>query len=89
MIAVKKIICNYKLASWFSKAKQEVYNMYSWEITNIMEQYNYNLPSYVYLDVTGSSPQINSVTFDAYSNRFEIKDQEGCCWNFEVYNQAA
>ena len=63
--------------------------MYTWEITNIMEQYNYTLPSNVYLDVTGNSPQINTVIFDAYSNRFEMKDHEGSCWNFAVYKQAA
>ena len=63
--------------------------MYSWEITQIMERYNYNLPSQVYLDVTQNSPQINRVSFNPGNNRFEIWDKEGCYWNFEVYNQAA
>ena len=62
--------------------------MYSWEITNLMEQYNHNLPSDVYLDITKNSPQISQVTYLAYSNRFEIKDNEGSYWKFEVHYQA-
>ena len=59
--------------------------MYSWEITKIMESYEYNLPSNVYLDITENSPQINKVTYHAWGGRFEICDQEGGCWHFDVH----
>ena len=63
--------------------------MYSWEITKLMEHYNYNLPSNVYLDMTKNSPQINVVIYSAYNNRFEISDKEGSRWEFGVHYQAA
>ena len=63
--------------------------MYSWEISNLMEHYNHNLPSNVYLDMTNNSPQIRQVTYLAYNNRFEVKDDEGTCWVFEVHLKTA
>jgi len=63
--------------------------MYSWEIMQTMEQYYYNLPSKVYLDITEHSPQINHVAYNAGNNRFEIWDREGNHWNFGVYYDAA
>lgn len=32
--------------------------MYSWEIDNIVRQYNYRLPSSVYLEICRTSPQL-------------------------------
>lgn len=63
--------------------------MYSWEITQTMENYEYDLPSNVYLAITENSPQINRVTYHACCGRFEMSDQEGCCWNFDVHYAAA
>jgi len=63
--------------------------MYSWEIVKTMEKYNYNLPSNVYLDMTEKSPQIIRVTYNACNNRFEIQDNEGSYWQFEVHYEAA
>ena len=63
--------------------------MYSWEITQKREQYKYNLPSNVYLAITKDSPQINKVTFNACGGRFEMCDQEGGYWSFDVYYEAA
>ena len=63
--------------------------MYSWEIMQIMEQYNYNLPSRVYLDITENSPQINHVAYSEWNSHFEIWDREGNYWNFGVYYEAA
>lgn len=59
--------------------------MYSWEITQTIEHYNYNLPSYLYLDMTSSSPQINHVAYMADNNHIEMWDKEGCHWYFKVY----
>jgi len=63
--------------------------MYSWEIAQTMEKFNYDLPSYVYLDMTDNSPQINRVMFNAGSNQFEVWDQEGSYWSFQVHYEAA
>lgn len=63
--------------------------MYSWEITKIMKDYDFYLPSHVYLDMTETSPQINHVMFNAWNSRFEMWDTEGEYWNFEVYYEAA
>ena len=63
--------------------------MYSWEITKTMQDYNFSLPSKVYLDITGNSPQIDHVTYSAWNGRLEMWDNEGGYWNFEVYYEAA
>jgi len=63
--------------------------MYSWEISHTMEEYNYNLPSNIYLDMTQNSPQISIVIYNPNNNRFEIWDYEGGYWSFEVYCTAA
>jgi len=63
--------------------------MYSWEITNTLKYYEYNLPSYVYLDMTGNSPQINRVAYNAGNNRIDMWDNEGNHWDFKVYYEAA
>ena len=64
--------------------------MYSWEITKTMQHYDYCLPSYVYLDMTENSPQLNRISFINTSNpRFEMWDEEGEYWNFSVYHDEA
>jgi len=63
--------------------------MYSWEITKVMEQYQYNLPSNIYLEITSNSPQIGKVMYHSCGERFEICDDEGICWNFGVYYEAS
>lgn len=63
--------------------------MYSWEITQTMKNYNYCLPSHVYLNMADNSPQINHVLFNAWNSRFEMWDDEGEYWNFEVFYEAA
>jgi len=61
--------------------------MYSWEITQTMEQYNYNLPSNIYIDITENSPQINHISYNACNGRLEMWGTEGEYWNFAVYLQ--
>ena len=63
--------------------------MYSWEITQTMEHYEYNLPSNVYLEITNNSPQIEKVIYHPCGGRFEICDEEGASWNFDVHYEAA
>jgi len=63
--------------------------MYSWEITQTMERYNYNLPSNIYLEITENSPQIDHVSYNAWRGRLEMWDKEGGYWDFEVYYAAA
>ena len=63
--------------------------MYSCEISQTMEHYEYNIPSSVYLAITDNSPQIAKVIYHTWDGRFEICDKEGACWNFAVYFEAA
>ena len=63
--------------------------MYSWEITNLVERYNHNLPSWAYLDMTENSPQIGRVTYNAWNDKIEMWDEEGNYWIFKVYYDAA
>lgn len=63
--------------------------MYSWEITEVMERHNYNLPSHVYLDIARNSPQISKITYLSWNERFEVWDNEGSYWNFAVYCESA
>ena len=63
--------------------------MYSWEITQTMKDYDYCIPSNVYLDITENSSQINHVTFNPWDSSFEMWDEHGEYWNFKVYYKAA
>jgi len=58
--------------------------MYSDEITTVMEQHNYHLPSHLYLHITATSPQINHVAAES-DGKVKMWDQEGQHWAFTVY----
>lgn len=61
--------------------------MYSHEIDQKIKQYNYQLPSSVYLEISdvNKSPQIDHIKYNAYSNCYSIWTKDGWCWNFQVY----
>jgi hypothetical protein len=61
--------------------------MFSWEITQIMESTNFNIDSKTYLHMCSTSPQINHIVYDPYSNNFEMWDEVGEHWIFTVYNK--
>lgn len=59
--------------------------MYTFEIEQVMQQYNYDLPSKVYSKILDSTPQIQRVKFNPYGRRFEIWTNDGGYWNFAVH----
>jgi hypothetical protein len=61
--------------------------MFSWEIDQLIKQYNYSLPSSVYARISNvnQNTQINFVKYDAYSNSFYISTDDGWSWEFRVY----
>ena len=63
--------------------------MYSWEITKTMQDYDYNLPSNVYLAMTENSSQLVRITYNAWNDKLEMWDNEGGYWDFKVYYEAA
>lgn len=61
--------------------------MYSFEIDNILKQYNYNLPSDVYLRVFDPkvSTQISHTIYNPWGNYFSVWTNDNCHWEFKVY----
>lgn len=59
--------------------------MYSWEITETMRKHDFRIPSNLYDKIRRSSPQINHVKYDGFTQKFEMWDNEGNYWSFDVY----
>lgn len=62
--------------------------MYSYEISHVIEKYQSNIPSSIYLDICDNSPQINRILYNPWSDCFDIWDNEGNYWNFKVFYEA-
>lgn len=58
--------------------------MYSWEIQNTMEKYNYTLPSDAYIQICQESNQIAGVKYSPYGDYHEIWTNDNCYWKFKV-----
>jgi hypothetical protein len=61
--------------------------MYTWEIRDIMEQYHYNLPSYLYFSICLNSSQIERVTNYTDEDKMYIKTKDGGEFYFTIYYQ--
>lgn len=61
--------------------------MYSHEIDQKIKQYNHQIPSSVYLEIsdTNKNPQINHIKYNAYSDSFSMWTKDGWHWDFKVY----
>lgn len=61
--------------------------MYSWEIDKKIKQYNSQLPSSIYLEISNvdKNPQIDHIEYNAYSESFTMWTNDGWCWSFQVY----
>ena len=46
--------------------------MYTWEIEKILRDFNYDLPSNIYLDICENSSQITYIKYDDFSKKFMI-----------------
>lgn len=59
--------------------------MYSYEISQILSENNYNIDSKTYLHICSTSPQLTHIRYDAWSNSMEMWDNEGNYWKFNIY----
>jgi hypothetical protein len=60
--------------------------MYDYEIDNIVNQYNYNLPSKVFTAICNNSSQIVHVKYDPGTNLFDIWTNTDRHWTLRVFN---
>ena len=61
--------------------------MYSYEISQILSENNYNITSETYLHICSTSPQLSCVKYNAWSDSFEMWDRENNYWKFKVYEK--
>lgn len=59
--------------------------MYSHEIQQVLETYNYNILSETYLKICATSPQINQIKFEPYEQSYELWTNDDFYWKFKVY----
>lgn len=59
--------------------------MYSYEIQQLMELKQYVLEAKEYLNILNTSPQINNVSYNTYSDLFHIGTDDRYSWDFKVY----
>lgn len=58
--------------------------MYSCEIDGLMKQYKFVLPSNKYIQMCQTSPQLNHIIYDCFSDTYKMWDIDGNNWNFKV-----
>lgn len=61
--------------------------MYDWEITQILQQNQYNIDSETYLYICSTSPQLNHIKFELYGNYVEMWSEDGTYFRFTVYRK--
>lgn len=61
------------------------YYMYTWEIQQELEKYNWNIESKIYLKICQTSPQITLVEYQPYGNQFHMTTSDGLDERFTVY----
>lgn len=59
--------------------------MYSFEIQKTMEDYNYDLPSNVVMEIKKSSPQVIREKYNAFDGMFEMWTNDSCYWRYKVH----
>lgn len=60
--------------------------MYSYEIQQLLESYQYNISSDIYLQICTSS-QINHVKYTAFGDFFEIWTDDNYYWKLTVHRK--
>jgi hypothetical protein len=58
--------------------------MYSYEITNIMNQQNFNIDPNIYINIIQTSPQIDHVIYKPFGDYYEMWGKDGCYWKFNI-----
>lgn len=61
--------------------------MFSNEIDQALESRNYNIDSGTYSNICSSSPQINHIKYNPYSNDYEMWSDDNYYWKFTVYRK--
>ena len=60
--------------------------MYSWEICNELEKYNYLIPSEIYKEIC-DSPQIKNIKYESFGDCYELYTNDGYYWKFRVIKE--
>lgn len=61
--------------------------MYSHEIDKVLNENNYDIGANTYLHICRTSPQLNHIKYDAYSNKFQMWSNDGYHWEFVVHRE--
>lgn len=61
--------------------------MYSHEIEQLLKIRNYLISSQEYLNIMKTSPQINAVKYNPYSNDFETWTNDNYYFKYKVYRK--
>ena len=67
------------------KRKVRYLKIYSYEISQLLAEKNYNIDSETYLYICSTSSQIRYVGYK--EDYFEIVDDANNCWKFKVYRK--
>ena len=58
--------------------------MFSWEIRDELEKYNYRISSEIYKKIC-DSPQIQKIKYEPFGDYYELYTDDGCYYKFTVY----
>ena len=58
--------------------------MFSWEIRDELEKYNYRISSEIYKKIC-DSPQIQKIKYESFGDYYELYTDDGCYYKFTVY----
>lgn len=61
--------------------------MYSHEIDKVLNENNYDIGANLYMEICRTSPQLNHIKYDAYSNKFQMWSSDGYHWEFAVHRE--
>ena len=61
--------------------------MYDWELTQYISERRGQLSNNEYMYICNTSPQIDHIKYDAWSDKFEMWSKNGCYWSFKVYKE--
>lgn len=61
--------------------------MYSHEIDKVLNENNYDIGSNMYMYICRTSPQLNHIKYDAYSDKFQMWSSDGYHWEFAVHRE--
>lgn len=61
--------------------------MYSYEISNIMHEYNNSIDASTYINIIQTSPQINHIIYKPFEDYYEMWDKDGNYWKFTVHKK--